>query len=137
MDSWLQGSAKLKCTPRTIDGYESIKRVHLSPALGSLLLRELTPSKIQALYAKATEKWSSRSVYYWHRVLSEACKFGVRQGLLVSNPCLLCDPPKVVRKIMRALNPAEAEIIMVAAKDSPFYPVYFTASIPACGKVNY
>jgi integrase len=124
---WLDGHVKTRCSQRTHDGYESITRNHLGPALGSLKLKELTRSKIQGHYGKACQTLSERTVHHQHRVLSEIIKYGVRQGYLANNVCALCDPPRPRRKEMRALNPRETANLLEAGKESYYYPVIYTA----------
>ena len=112
---------------RTQDGYESIIRHHLGPAFGSLMLRELTPGRIQAYYSKKCQSLSKRSVHHQHRVLSESLRYAVRQGYLGSNPCTLVDPPVPVKKIMRILTPSELQATLDAGRDSYYYPLVYVA----------
>lgn len=58
---------------------------------------------------------SARTVLHCHRVLNVALEQAVRWRELTSNPCNSVDPPRVVRKEMRALSPVEAEAVMKAA----------------------
>lgn len=124
---WIQGYVRTKCSPRTLDGYQSIIENHLSPALGYHRLKQLTPKEIQTYYAKACDKLSPLTVHHQHRVLSQALKYGVRQGYLGRNPCELVDPPSPRRKLMRTLDPAEVNTFLEAAEGSFYYPVYYTA----------
>jgi len=80
--NWLDGYVKTNCSQRTLDGYQAIVEHHLIPALGHILLKQLTPQTIQAYYGKACQKLSTRTVHHQHRVLSEALKYAVRQGYL-------------------------------------------------------
>ena len=43
---WLEGSAKTRCSQRTVDGYQSIIERHLIPALGQVQLKHLQPQAI-------------------------------------------------------------------------------------------
>jgi integrase len=127
LKQWLDGYVKTNCSQRTLDGYESIIERHLTPALGYVLLKQLTPQAIQAYYGKACEKLSTRTVHHQHRVLSQALKYGVRQGYLGRNPCEFVDPPSPRKKIMRTLDPSEVNILLEAAQGSDYYPVIYTA----------
>ncbi|MDO8634888.1 MAG: hypothetical protein Q7R34_01400 [Dehalococcoidia bacterium] len=40
---WLEGYVKTNCSPRTLDGYQSIAECHLIPALGLFQLKQLQP----------------------------------------------------------------------------------------------
>jgi integrase len=123
---WLNGYVRSNCSQRTVDGYESIIRQHLAPALGSVQLKELQPQQIQSYYGKAVGKLSPRTVTKHHRLLSQALKYAVRQGLLGRNVCDLVSPPRWKGKTMRTLAPAELEALLEGAAESQFYPVIYT-----------
>lgn len=127
LNSWLNGYVKTNCSPRTLEGYQSIINNHLIPAFGGLQLKLLTPQIIQNYYGKACGKLSHRTVHHQHRVLSESLKYAVRQGYLGRNPCELVDPPKPRKKIMRTMTPGEVEALLNVTKDSYYYPIIYTA----------
>ena len=127
LQNWLQGYVKTNCSERTLDGYRAIIDHHLTPSLGHFLLKQLSPQAIQAYYGKACGELSARTVHHQHRILSQALKYAVRQGLLGRSPAELVDPPKPRCRTMRALTPEEAEKLLEAASDSRFYPVIYTA----------
>ena len=125
--NWLQGYVKTNCSPRTLDSYTAIIEHHLIPAFGDYQLRQLPAQVIQAYYSTACDRLSARTVYHQHRVLSQALKYGVRQGYLGRNPCELVDPPSPGGKLMRTLDPREAIILLEASEGSHYYPVIYTA----------
>jgi len=125
--AWLEGYVRTNCSPRTYDGYQSIIERHLIPALGHIQLKQLHAQQIQAYYGKACERLSKRTVHHQHRVLFQALKYAVRQGFLGRNPAELVDPPSPEKKTMRTLKPPEVEILMDAAKDNFYYPIYYAA----------
>jgi len=125
--AWLSGYVRTNCSLRTFDGYTSIVEKHLIPALGHIQLKQLHAQQIQSYYGKAVEKLSARTVHHQHRVLSQSLKYAVRQGYLGRNPCELVDPPSPRKKTMRTLTPGEVEVLFNVAKDSYYYPVYYTA----------
>jgi len=127
LTNWLEGYVKTNCSQRTFDGYNSIIESHLIPALGHIQLKHLHPQAIQAYYGKACERLSARTVHHQHRVLSQSLKFAVRQGYLGRNPCELLDAPSPREKVMRTLTPFEVEVLLDKAKDSYYYPIYYTA----------
>lgn len=44
---WLDSYVKTNCSPRTLDGYQSVISRHLIPNLGQILLNQLKPQHIQ------------------------------------------------------------------------------------------
>ncbi len=127
LDQWLEGYVRTNCSPRTLEGYQSIIKNHLAPSLGHLQLKDLQPPVIQRYYGKACQTLSARSVHHHHRVLSQSLKYAVRQGYLGRNPCDLVDPPAARKKAMRTLTPEEVGILLDAAEGHPYYPVVYTA----------
>ena len=127
LDLWLEGYVKTNCSQRTFDGYQSIIRNHLAPALGGLQLKELQPAVIQRYYGKACDSVSARSVHHYHRALSQSLKYAVRQGYLGRNPCELVDPPSWKGKKMRTLTPGEVGVLLETAEGNPYYPVFYAA----------
>jgi len=127
LNDWLSGYVKTRCSHRTWDGYESIVRRHLKPALGHILLKDLQSRAIQSYYGKC-ESLSPRTVAKHHRLLSQALKYAVRQGLLGRNPCDLVDCPKWRGRTMRTLTVGELETLLEAAADNQFYPVIYCAA---------
>jgi len=127
LSNWLIGYVQSNCSQRTLDGYESIVKHHLIPAMGHVQLKQLHPQAIQSYYGKACERLSPRTVHKHHRLLSQALKYAVRQGYLGRNPCELVDAPSWKGKAMRTLTPGEVEVLLDTAKDNYYYPVVYAA----------
>ena len=127
LHDWLAGYARTACSPRTVDGYESIVENHLIPAMGHIQLRQLQPQAIQAYYGKAVERLSARSVQHHHRVLAQSLKYAVRQGTLGRNPADLVTAPSSRKKAMRTLTPSEVEVLLEEASGNRFYPIIYAA----------
>ncbi len=99
----------------------------LAFTLGHLQLKHLHTQAIQEYYSKACEMLTPRSVHKHHRLLSQALKYAVRQGYLVTNPCEMVDAPSWQPKPMRTMTEWEASIFLEASSSSHCYPVYYTA----------
>jgi len=135
LNEWLNGYVKTNCSPRTLDGYQSILERHLIPNLGMIPLSQVQPQHIQQYYARALSDGrtdgkgalSSRSVLHIHRVLFQALNYAVRQGLLVRNPAQLVDPPRARKSKMKTLIPQEVSILLNVAQDTHYYPIIHTA----------
>jgi integrase len=127
--AWLDGYVTTNCSVRTQDSYRSIVDTHLNPGIGHILLKNLQPTDIQRYYSSVLNEkgLSPRTVHHQHRVLSEALKYGVKQGWLVRNPCEMTDPPRPRKTPMKTLTPEEVGVLLEAAKTSPFYPAIVAA----------
>jgi len=135
LEQWLESYVATNVTPKTRERYESIVRVHLIPAFGSLPLTALHPQHIQEYYSRALKSGrrhgntglSARTVRYHHMVLYEALKHAVKHGILIRNVAEAVDPPKPERKEMTILDSDGVRVVLQAAKDTPYYPCIFTA----------
>ncbi|HUU63987.1 MAG TPA: tyrosine-type recombinase/integrase [Dehalococcoidia bacterium] len=135
LQQWLQGYVAINTAPKTRERYEEIVRGHLIPALGSIPLPNLQPRHIQKYYADALESGrrdgkgglSARTVLKHHRILYEALKHGVRQGVLIRNVAEAVDPPRPRNKEAAVLGPSEARLLVEASRGTPYHPIFFTA----------
>jgi integrase len=133
--TWLDGYVNTNCSPRTLDSYQSTVNCHLIPNLGHIPLTQLHPQPIQEYYSRALTKGrtdgkgelSRRTVLHIHRVLFQALKYAVRQGLLIRNPAELVDPPRARKPKMKTLTLHEVSKLLNAANATPYYPVIYTA----------
>ena len=120
LESWLRDYAKVHVAPTTYERYVNILRLQLIPALGHIPLIRLSPQDIKAHYASALERGrrdgkgglSPTTVLQHHRVLREALKHAVIDGLLVTNPADRVPAPRRVRREMAVLDQAQtAELL--------------------------
>ena len=70
---------------------------------------------------------SANTVLHVHRLLFQALKYAVRQGLLIRNPAELVDPPRARKPVIKTLIPSEVFRLLDAGRDNPYYPVIFAA----------
>jgi integrase len=124
---WLDGYARTNTGDRTYLGYESIIRCHLTPNLGGIRLKDLSAPVVQQYYGALVHELSRRSVHSHHVVLNAALKYACRQGLLVSNPCSLVDPPSFQKKLMRTLTPVEVGALLESGSDSFYFACIYAA----------
>ncbi len=135
LEEWLRDYVAINTTPRTQYRYTEIVRIHLVPALGSIPLKGLQARHIQAHYAEALVSGhrkregglSAQTVHYHHRVLFEALKHAVKKGILIRNVAEAVDAPRVTRREFAVLGPEEVNRFLEAAKNSPYYTIFFTA----------
>jgi integrase len=86
IDRWLVDSVKGTVKETTHANYAYVARVHISPALGRMRLKTLTPSDVRAFYGeKARSGLSSATVRKMHAVLRKALSQAVLDGLVPRN----------------------------------------------------
>jgi integrase len=109
LDQWLEGAAKVRVRPRTLQGYKELLGRYIRPDLGKERLSKLTPLQIQRTYAGMLDNGlSAKTVRHAHGVLRAALNQAVKWRLLVVNPALVVELPKTRKKEMQALSPEQA-----------------------------
>ncbi len=112
---WIRDYAKTHVAASTYERYEDIVEKHLIPALGHVPLSRLSPQDIRAHYSRAQQAGrhdrkgglSPTTVLQHHRILREALKHAVTEGLLVANPADRVPAPRRVRCEMPTLDEAQ------------------------------
>ena len=127
LERWLK-DYQPNLSPRGFERYEGIIRSHLIPGLGSMPLTQLRPEHLQKHYtAKQNDGLSARTIRYHHAVLHVALKTAVQWGLLSRNPADAVTTPRVRRNEMQTWGEHEISQFLDAAKDSPYYALFYTA----------
>ena len=88
LDLCLEVYMKNTIKQSTYLSYESYIRVHLKPALGDVVLQELTPRMLQLFYnyKAESEGLSAKTIVNLNLFLHRALKFAVAEGYINSNP---------------------------------------------------
>jgi hypothetical protein len=103
LDQWLTTVVKARVRTRTFKDYEAPLKLFIRPALGGRLIGTLSQIDIQNLYAQMLERGlSARTIEYANAVLRSAFRQAVRWKMLVEDPCVGVDLPRVKHKEMEA-----------------------------------
>ena len=125
LDSWLETSVKPRVRSRTYNDYTALMTRYVREPLGAIKLADLRAIDIQKLYQSMQERdLSARVVRYTHAVLSSALKQAVKWDMLHRNPASVVDLPRMVRKEMKAMSPAEASRFLEAVKGTRHYALF-------------
>jgi integrase len=134
LDYWLENYAKPNTAVRTVEGYNYIITQHLKPSLGSIKIANLHPAHLQEYYTQKLlngklngEGLSATSVKHQHRLIHKVLKDAVKWQFLSRNVSDAVTPPKTKKTEMRIWDNEQVKKFLIAAKDSEYYPVYFTA----------
>jgi len=126
--TWLENSAKPRLRPSTYRSYSDLIHLHLIPSLGHLRLDRLGPAQVQAmLNAKLASGLSPRRVEFLRAVLRTSLNQAIKWEMLTKNAAALADSPRVTRRPVQVLSPAEAQRLLDAARDDRFEAVYAVA----------
>ena len=128
LQKWLSEYARPNTAPKTYARYEQYVRLHLNPALGSIVLVKLRPLHIQAVYTAMQQKGlTARTALHCHRLLRNALQQAVRWQLLGRNPCDAVEPPRSARYEVPALTIDQAQAILDAAGGTRYGALVYLA----------
>lgn len=128
---WLDGPAKMRVTPKTLQEYRTWAEGRIIPALGRYKLEALTPPIIQAVWAalltcerkdgKAGDGLSPKTIRNCHGILRAALATAVRHGVIARNPCDLVDLPRARKPEIRVLDANQITTLLNAARGTSLY----------------
>lgn len=133
---WLEDYVRPNLAPSTIASYENAVAKHISPALGSCVLRDLTPDMLARYYARKLREGradgkegglSPSKVLYHHRIIHKALSSAVKWGLVPRNVADAVDAPKLRRPRRPVLLPEEVRRLLDAVRTDQLYPLYYMA----------
>lgn len=125
IEQWLRDYAQVHVRPRTFESYRE-RANQILAQLGNIPLGELKASHIQGYYAKKLESLSASTLIKHHNLIHQALAHAVKLGILARNVSEVVDPPKPVRKEMRALDYAEVQSLLDTCSETPWYPMIHT-----------
>src|SRR5260370_30884055 len=118
LDQWLIMAAKPRLRPKSYTDYEALLRLHIRPALGTRPLGAIVQFDIQCIYARMFERGlSARTIEYTNAVLQSAFRQAVRWKMLVEDPCVGVDLPRMKRREMGGLSVGEGRGFFTAAAE--------------------
>lgn len=127
LNAWLRDYCKPSLSPRTVQLYSYICRVHLIPAIGNITLTELKPQHLQKLYSeKISSGLSSRTVQICHVAIHKALKNAIRINLLSRNVADFVDKPKIQRTEMHPMTESDLSRFLDTAKQGNYYALFYT-----------
>lgn len=111
---WL-AHAKSQVSASTHERYSDLALKNIVPLLGAVILTKLKPAQISGAWSEALESGrrdgggglSPRTVHHMHRVLKRALGQAVKWELLIRNPTVGVDPPRVDRQAMQTYDMAQ------------------------------
>ena len=135
LERWLRDYVKPNLAPRTAEGYESIVRCHLVPALGSIPLTQLKPEHLQRYYSEKLSggrydgmgDLSRTTVSHHHTCLHRALKMALQWGLISHNPADAITAPRPQRSEIHTMNEDDLSTFLEAAEKTPYHVLFYTA----------
>lgn len=121
---WLRTKAN-DVSPQSLKDYEITIRRHLKPALGNVLVQQLTADRVQAQYDQWTAAGSSaRQVRGCHLRLSQSLDYAVKRHIVYVNVCGNVSPPRLQSKKADVWNAAEVRRFLETAPVDSLSPLW-------------
>ena len=128
LDIWLSDCVKDTIRVSTFERYKGIAEQHISPALGRLRLKALTPAHVQGFYrGKLDSGLSPATVQKIHVVLHKALSQAVKWSLIPRNVTEAVSAPRPAPKEIRPLSAQEVRKLFEAAGDDPLEALWVLA----------
>lgn len=125
---WLRDYAQPNLSARGFERYRDIITRCMIPDFGSIPLAQLRPEHLQKHYgALLNSGRSPGTARYHHAVIHKALSIAVRWNLVSRNVADNVDAPKKHHTEMQVWDEADVNKFLKAAKDSPYYALFFTA----------
>ena len=125
---WLTDSVRDSVRPVTYEGYARQVRNHLTPTLGPIKLRTLTPAHLRGLYRdKLDSGLSPRTVQYIHVTIHKALKQALNDGLVPRNVAEAVKPPQVRREEIQPLTPEQTKRLVEFVSEDRLEALYVLA----------
>lgn len=127
LTTWLHNYCKPSLSPRTVELYSYICRVHVIPSIGKITLTELKSQHLQNLYSdKLSSGLSAGTVQLCHVAIHKALKNAVRINLLSRNVADAVQKPKIQRREMHPMTENDFTRFLHAAKEGNYYALFYT-----------
>jgi len=122
INSWIEKLKASKLASATLTSYRTNFRLHIEPAIGAILLRDLNKGHLQCMLDKAGGSYSKFVKIY--NIVHGALEQAVREGFIVRNPCIGVAFPPDDRQTMRVFD-LEEQKQFIKALDGEYYRSLF------------
>lgn len=128
IERWLNDYGKQHLSPTTLQGYQSIYRSGIAPALGKIQLKALRPEHIQKYYAdKLAGGISSTTVNHHAMVLHKILETAVKWQILPRNVADSVSPPRIRQVEMHTLTEEQVELVLAQSERTPYFVLFSLA----------
>jgi Phage integrase, N-terminal SAM-like domain len=123
LDRWERDWAALNVSPKTLERYIELLRLHVRPHLGATKVQKLQAVNLAELYARLLREGAlvARTVGHVHRVLHKALAVAVDWEIVQKNAADLASPPKVEDVEIVCLDEDQARDVLGKLRGEPLY----------------
>lgn len=103
---------KTRVRPNTFNSYESVCKKHLTPALGKIRARQLTPANVAGLLDTLSKTFSSGTVRSIRTVLKMCLAWAANLELVRRNVAAIVKPPRKAAPLIEPLSESELTALL-------------------------
>jgi integrase len=123
LDRWERDWAEINVSPKTIERYRELLRLHVRPHLGAVRIQKLAAVNLAGLYTKLLRErgLSARTVGHVHRVLHKALRIATEWTVITRNPADIAKPPKVEPTDVETLSEQQVGQVLTKLRGEPIF----------------
>lgn len=136
LQTWYELYSKPNLRATTQEQYSNFIKYHLIPGIGNVPLDKLTGLRLQKLYqelradgkvrqSRGSPGLSPKTIRGIHMLLHSALEQAVKEELIGKNPTNDCNPPKVIKKEMKVIQPEQIGAYLQAAANRNVLPMFY------------
>jgi integrase len=112
----------LNVSPKTLERYSELIRVHVRPNLGAIPIQKLQAAHLAGLYSKLVrDGLSPRTAGHVHRVVHKALAVAVQWNIVSRNVAGAAEPPKVPAAEIEILSEDAARLLLQKLRGRSLY----------------
>ena len=146
-EKWIE-SINMAVKSRTAKSYEQLFRLHVVPALGSYILRDVTVRQIKDLLTRKRAGYSKNTVRLIHACVRSLFADALDDGLVSANPAVSLQRHRSntvsglsATERVAAIRPFTddelARLLHVSSANRAYHPLFLTRRAPECGPAKH
>lgn len=125
LDNYMETVGKHTLRPRTQEMYWSFIKVHISPSLGKIKLKDLGPNHLQTFYSQKIDAGlSKRTVQLLHGTIRRVLNQAVTWGLISRNVCSLVKAPRPIKRAATFYTKEQLNTFLASVREHRWYLIY-------------
>lgn len=135
MEKWLEHLERLGRAPKTLEGYGSLIKHRILPALGTIEVGKLSAEQLDAFYARLKrEGLADPTIHHYHACLSAALRQAVRWGWIDVAPTFRATAPALGTREVRPPTVEEVRSVLeeLGRRDPDAATLAYVAATTGC-----
>lgn len=134
-ERWLEHLERLGRSPKTLEGYRSLIKNGIEPALGTIELAKLSAADIDLFYGTLQQKGlANNTIHHYHACLSAALHQAVRWGWIDHSPTVRATAPSLRARDVQppSIDDLRRLLLDLESRNPEFACMVFVATTTGC-----